>query len=218
MARVAIPFVLQSPVTGSALVGDKFTFTKHVVGGTLGAGEAATIYTTETESTTTGSNVLTTDARGSLTQGESASPAWAQYWIAEGRYDVLISGSGLKSVYITRDLVTTEGFTPGPWTALPTWTANFNAVTTEYRLTHMGRVELRGLAQAVKAVAKSGLVAELPTALRPAGARCSPVVQYAAGNENIVVAAIFATHSGELAVTQPVAEGAYLYIDSNYSL
>jgi hypothetical protein len=92
---------------GSALVGDKFTFTKHVVGGTLGSGEAATIYTTETENTPTGSNVLTTDNKGSLTQGEAAIPAYAPYWIPEGRYDILISGSGLTSVYTTRELVTT---------------------------------------------------------------------------------------------------------------
>jgi hypothetical protein len=108
MARCPIPFVLQSPVTGSALVGDKFTFTIHEPGKSLGSGAAATIYTTETEATTTGSNVLTTDSRGSLTQGESASPAWACYWIAPATYDILISGAGLKSVYIVRDLVSAE--------------------------------------------------------------------------------------------------------------
>jgi hypothetical protein len=109
MARVAVPLVLQSPVSGSALVGASFTFTKHVVGGSLGSGEAATIYTTETENTPTGSNTITTDSTGRLTQGEAATPAFAQYWIPEGRYDILISGPGLKSVYITRELVTTEG-------------------------------------------------------------------------------------------------------------
>jgi microcystin-dependent protein len=112
MARCAIPFVLQSPVTGSALVGDQFTFTRHVPGKSLGSGEAATIYTTETEATTTGSNVLTTDVRGSLTQGESSSPIWAQYWIAPGTYDILISGAGLKSVYVVRDLVSGQN---GEW-------------------------------------------------------------------------------------------------------
>jgi hypothetical protein len=115
MSRVAFPLVLQSPVTGSALVGAKATITKHNVGGGLGSGEAATIYTTETESTTTGINVITTDNTGRWTQGEKASPAYAQYWIPEGRYDILISGPGLSSVYITRELVAGA---PGPWVNL----------------------------------------------------------------------------------------------------
>lgn len=102
--RVAIPQVLQSPVSGSALVGAKFTFTMHEVGKALGSGAAAEIFLTETEASKVAGNTIVTDNTGRLTQGEGAVPAWAQYWIPEGRYDILIAGAGLKSVYITREL------------------------------------------------------------------------------------------------------------------
>ena len=104
MARVAFPLVLQSPVTGSALVGATATITKHVVGGSLGSGAEAEIFTTETESTKVSGSKIATDNTGRWTQGEAASPAYAQYWLPQGTYDILISGTGLKSVYITREL------------------------------------------------------------------------------------------------------------------
>jgi hypothetical protein len=117
MARVAFPLVLQSPVNGSALVGAKATITKHEVGKSLGSGAPAEIFLTETESTKVSGNEITTDNTGRWTQGEGASPAYAQYWIPEGRYDILISGSSLKSDYITRELVTTEGIAAAEATA-----------------------------------------------------------------------------------------------------
>jgi microcystin-dependent protein len=96
--------VLQSPVSGSALVGAKATITKHVVGGSLGSGAAAEIFLSETEATKVSGNTITTDNTGRWTQGESASPAYAQYWLPEGTYDILIFGTGLTAVYITREL------------------------------------------------------------------------------------------------------------------
>lgn len=105
MARVAFPLVLQSPVTGSALVGATATITKHVVGSSLGSGAEAEIFESETESTKVSGNKIVTDNTGRWTQGEAAAPAYAQYFLPEGRYDILISGTGLKSVYITRELV-----------------------------------------------------------------------------------------------------------------
>lgn len=105
MARVAFPLVLQSPVTGSALVGATATITKHVVGASLGSGAEAEIFDSDTESTKVSGNKIVTDNTGRWTQGEAAIPAYAQYWLPEGTYDILISGAGLKSVYITRELV-----------------------------------------------------------------------------------------------------------------
>ena len=113
MSRVAFPLVLQSPTSGSALVGAKATITKHVVGASLGSGAEAEIFLTETESSKVAGNVITTDNTGRWTQGEGASPAYAQYWIPEGTYDVLISGTGLTSVYITRELVSGSGAAAG---------------------------------------------------------------------------------------------------------
>jgi hypothetical protein len=104
LPRVAFPLVLQSPSTGSALVGANATITKHVVGGSLGGGAEATIFTEETGAGKTASNVITTDNTGRWTQGYSE--GYKQYWIEEGRYDILISGTGLTAVYITRELVT----------------------------------------------------------------------------------------------------------------
>ncbi len=120
MARVAFPLVLQSPVTGSALVGGKATITKHEVGKSLGSGPGAEIFLTEGESGKVSGHVIETDNTGRWTQGEGASPAYAQYWVPEGRYDILISGSGLKSVYITRELISTEVLTSPVLTGTPT--------------------------------------------------------------------------------------------------
>jgi hypothetical protein len=106
MSRVAFPLVLQSPVTGSALVGAKATVTKHVVGGALGSGGAAEIFEEETGAKKVAGNVIVTDNTGRWTQGSGA--AYAQYWIPEGRYDIIISGAGLTAVTITRELVTSE--------------------------------------------------------------------------------------------------------------
>jgi hypothetical protein len=97
LPRVAFPLVLQSPSTGSALVGANATITAHVVGGALGSGAAATIYTEETGAGKTASNVITTDNTGRWTQGSS-----------EGY--ILISGTGLTAVYITREMVTGGAF------------------------------------------------------------------------------------------------------------
>lgn len=102
MSRVAFPLVLQSPVTGSAIVGAKATITKHVPGVTLGSGEAAEVFTSETENISH-SNVLTSDSTGRWTQGEGA--GFLQYWLPEGSYDIAISGTGITTVVITRELV-----------------------------------------------------------------------------------------------------------------
>lgn len=105
MARIAFPLVLQSPISGSALVGATATITKHVIGASLGSGAEAEIFLTDSESTKVSGNKILTDDTGRWTQGAGASPAYAQYWLPEGTYDILISGSGLSSVYITRELV-----------------------------------------------------------------------------------------------------------------
>lgn len=105
MARVAFPLVLQNPVTGSALVGATATITKHIIGESLGSGAEAEIFLTDSESTKVSGNKIVTDNTGRWTQGEGASPAYAQYWLPQGTYDILISGSGLSAVYVTRELV-----------------------------------------------------------------------------------------------------------------
>lgn len=102
MARVAFPLVLQSPSTGSAIVGATATITKHVAGGTPGTGPAATIFLSETGGSTAGTNQITTDANGRWTQGSGA--GYAQYWLAQGTYDVQVGGTGLTTLTITREL------------------------------------------------------------------------------------------------------------------
>jgi microcystin-dependent protein len=102
MARVAFPLVLQSPSSGSAIVGATATITQHVVGGSLGSGPPATIYTSETGVGTTASNEITTDNMGRWTQGVGA--GYAQYWLAQGTYDIVVSGTGLTAYAITREL------------------------------------------------------------------------------------------------------------------
>jgi hypothetical protein len=113
--RVAFPLVLQSPISGSAIVGAKATITTHVVGAALGSGPAAEIFLTETEASKVAGNVITTDNTGRWTQGEGASPAYAQYWLAQGTYDILISGAGLTSVYVTRELVSASSLISTPY-------------------------------------------------------------------------------------------------------
>lgn len=127
MARVAFPLVLQSPVTGSALVGATATVTKHVVGASLGSGPEAEIFTTETEATKTANNKIVTDDTGRWTQGKGAS--YAQYWLPQGAYDVLISGSGLTSYYVTRELVSGNGGAAA--LGIVSRAANFTAVPGE---------------------------------------------------------------------------------------
>lgn len=102
MARVAFPLVLQSPSSGSAIVGATATITQHVVGGSLGSGPAATIYTSETGVGVTGTNQIQTDSNGRWTQGSGS--GFAQYWLPEGTYDIAITGPGLTGYTITREL------------------------------------------------------------------------------------------------------------------
>jgi hypothetical protein len=112
-ARCAFREVLQSPTNGSALVGDTVTITKHVVGaGSLGTGEPAEIFLTETESGKLASNKITSDNRGSFTQGEAE--GYKPYYLPQGTYDLLFQGGGLKSVYTVRDLVSGEPGAIGP--------------------------------------------------------------------------------------------------------
>lgn len=103
MARVAFPLVLQSPSTGSAIAGATATITQHVVGQSLGSGPAATIYTSETGAGTVTGNQITTDSTGRWTQGPAS--GFAQYWLAQGTYDIAISGTSLTAYTITRELI-----------------------------------------------------------------------------------------------------------------
>lgn len=102
MARVAFPLVLQSPSSGSAIVGATATITQHVVGGTLGAGPAATIYTSETGAGVVTGNQIVSDSSGRWTQGSGL--GFAQYWLPQNTYDITISGTGLTTYTITREL------------------------------------------------------------------------------------------------------------------
>jgi hypothetical protein len=102
MARVAFPLVAQSPSSGSGLVGAQATITQHVIGGPFGSGAAATIYTSETGAGAVGGNTITTDSFGRWTQGAGA--AFAPYWLNEGTYDITITGAGLTTYNITREL------------------------------------------------------------------------------------------------------------------
>lgn len=110
--RVAFPLVLQSPSSGSAIVGATATITQHVVGASLGSGSPATIYTSEVGAGTVVGNQIVTDNTGRWTQG---GPGYAQYWLAAGTYDIVVSGVGLTAYTITREL--TSAGTP-PWVAM----------------------------------------------------------------------------------------------------
>lgn len=101
-ARTPIRNTITSPTNGSALVGVSMTITKHVPGEELGKGEAATIYLGETTSEHTPSNVITSDSKGSFTQG---SPNFLEYWLPVGRYDLKISGEGLATYYVVQDFL-----------------------------------------------------------------------------------------------------------------
>jgi hypothetical protein len=104
MSRVAIPFVLQSPSSGSAIAGATATITEHVVGdATPGTGTPASIYTQEVGGSALPDNQIVTDNLGRWTQGSGAS--YAPYWLPPGTYDMAISGPGLAGYVITRDMV-----------------------------------------------------------------------------------------------------------------
>lgn len=103
MNRVAFPYVLQSPSSGSAIPGATATITQNVPGApTLGGGAPAQIYTTQQGGSALAGNQITTDNLGRWTQGASAS--YAQYWLPEGTYDVVVTGSGLTTFAVTREL------------------------------------------------------------------------------------------------------------------
>lgn len=103
MTRCAFPLVLQSPVTGSAIVGADATITQHVFGApSLGSGAAAEIFLSDTEAEKLPSNTIVTDDTGRWTQGKTT--GYKQYWLTQGTYDILITGSGLASVYVTREM------------------------------------------------------------------------------------------------------------------
>lgn len=111
MARVAIKGSIDSPVNGSAIVGVEVTVTKHVPGGTLGSGEAAKIYLSETEGTLLGSNTFVTDSKGTFTQGKEKS--WASYWLEAGTYDFYYHATGINSFYEVKDLLSAENGSVG---------------------------------------------------------------------------------------------------------
>lgn len=112
-ARSAIVASIASPVNGSGLVGIELTITEHVPGAAkLGEGEAASIYLTETEGAIVSGNTIVSDSRGSYTQGESSS--WLPYYLPVGAYDFFFHGTGTRSFYEVRQLLSgNEGGVPG---------------------------------------------------------------------------------------------------------
>lgn len=146
--RVAFPLVLQSPVTGSAIVGAKATITKHIAGAAVGGGEAAEIFLAETGASKAASNVIVTDNRGSWTQGEGAS--YEQYWLPRGTYDITITGTGLTSITITRELVTGQalGYQTGDYR----FTANPNTVEEGFAACDGGETSRTGIGAALFAL------------------------------------------------------------------
>jgi microcystin-dependent protein len=113
MARAAIPLVVSSPVNGSAVAGATVTITK-----TSDASNAS-IYTARTGGGTTGTNVVTSDANGRCTSGGN------ELYLEQGTYTFVISGPGLTSTPIIREVVAGDGivetfpvggmlFWPGP--------------------------------------------------------------------------------------------------------
>jgi microcystin-dependent protein len=130
MSRVQIPLEVQSPANGAVIAGATVTVTQHVIGGTPGAGAPVPyIYLAETGAGNAGSNAVTTDSLGRVTQGAGA--GFAAYWLPVGTYDFAVSGSGLTSYVITREMVSAQGSDPlshvgellfGVWLTLPSGT------------------------------------------------------------------------------------------------
>lgn len=95
MARVAIPLVVQAPSSGSAIAGASVQVNRHSDAG------AASLFTSEGGGTAA-SNPITTDAYGGCTE------SGGQVWVGQGTYDFVISGTGLTTRTITRELVSAD--------------------------------------------------------------------------------------------------------------
>ncbi len=96
MARGTVPLIVTSPVNGSVIAGATVTIQNY-------DGSAAVVYTSRTGTGNLGTNAVTTDANGALTN------AGAEVWLNVGTYRFVISGSGLTTRTLIREIVSGDG-------------------------------------------------------------------------------------------------------------
>lgn len=94
--RGTIPLIVTSPVNGSAIAGATVTVQNYDT-------SAAVVYTGRTGTGNLGTNVLTTDSNGALTSGGN------ELWLNAGTYKFVISGAGLTTRTLVREIVGGDG-------------------------------------------------------------------------------------------------------------